>query len=398
MEEVEEVEDDDADARVVIGIVASASASSASSASRREASSSSIDGVWWSTARSRAWVVDGGDADEDGGGTGRGVVGWAWCGRATTVRAAAVSAFSARADEASEVSLSKAQANYVQSLEREIARASPISSEASLADCAYEVATSSATMPLRDRKICALASRAVAAVCETGIDEEDGSLLVALALKSAIERNGDDREIRVVVGYAAVTTYDAETGERRREARARAWVDVEGKIVDACAPGTALCEAARRAGVDYDDESAMVTEFGRETLDASGYAPSIDHSRALVVLGVAVPLGGSIAAASARREAQMTNKGGKRTTSSSSHGLTLRPPPSDVEGAEEAVRRVTYYRERVLDGGMIGIEQFKDASPPEARACFDVVADALVETVASREDRITRVETAECVT
>ena len=85
--------------------------------------------------------------------------------------------------------------------------------------------------------ICALASRAVAAVCETGIDEEDGSLLVALALKSAIERNGDDREIRVVVGYAAVTTYDAETGERRREARARAWVDVEGKIVDACAPG-----------------------------------------------------------------------------------------------------------------------------------------------------------------
>ena len=316
--------------------------------------------------------------------------------RAATV--SAFSAFSARADEASEVSFSKAQANYVQSLEREIARASPISSEASLADCAYAVATSSATMPLRDRKICALASRAVAAVCETGIDEEDGSLLVALALKSAIERNGDDREIRVVVGYAAVTTYDAETGERRREARARAWVDVEGKIVDACAPGTALCEAARRAGVDYDDESAMVTEFGRETLDASGYAPSIDHSRALVVLGVAVPLGGSIAAASARREAQMTNKGGKRTTSSSSHGLTLRPPPSDVEGAEEAVRRVTYYRERVLDGGMIGIEQFKDASPPEARACFDVVADALVETVASREDRITRVETAECVT
>ena len=327
-----------------------------------------------------------------------------WGGRGLGERrrrraAAAVSAFSARADEASETSFSsKAQANYVQSLEREIARASPISSEASLADCAYAVATSSATMPLRDRKICALASRAVAAVCETGIDEEDGSLLVALALKSAIERNGDDREIRVVVGYAAVTTYDAETGERRREARARAWVDVEGKIVDACAPGTALCEAARRAGVDYDDESAMATEFGRETLDASGYAPSIDHSRALVVLGVAVPLGGSVAAASARREAQMTNKGGKRTTSSSSHGLTLRPPPSDVEGAEEAVRRVTYYRERVLDGGMIGIEQFKDASPPEARACFAVVADAVVETVASREDRITRVETAECVT
>ena len=322
-------------------------------------------------------------------------------GRGTRRRAAASAAFSALggapAYEAYEASSSKAKANDVQSLEREIARASPISSEASLADCAYAVATSSATMPLRDRKICALASRAVAAVCETGIDEEDGSLLVALALKSAIERNGDDREIRVVVGYAAVTTYDAETGERRREARARAWVDVEGKLVDACAPGTALCEAARRAGVDYDDESAMVTEFGRDTLDASGYAPSIDHSRALVVLGVAVPLGGSVAAASARREAQMTNKGGKRT-SSSSHGLTLRPPPSDVEGAEEAVRRVTYYRERVLDGGMIGIEQFRDASPPEARACFDVVADAVVETVASREDRITRVETAECVT
>ena len=55
-----------------------------------------------------------------------------WGGRgvgARRRRAAAVSAFSARADEASEVSFSKAQANYVQSLEREIARASPISSE-----------------------------------------------------------------------------------------------------------------------------------------------------------------------------------------------------------------------------------------------------------------------------
>ncbi len=138
-------------------------------------------------------------------------------GRGARRRVAASAAFSAlggaEVDEAYEASSSssKAKANDVQSLEREIARASPISSEASLADCAYAVATSSATMPLRDRKICALASRAVAAVCETGIDEEDGSLLVALALKSAIERNGDDREIRVVVGYAAVTTYDAET-------------------------------------------------------------------------------------------------------------------------------------------------------------------------------------------
>jgi len=268
-------------------------------------------------------------------------------------------------------------------LEREIARASPISHTASLADCAYAVATSSATMRLRDRIICALVARAVDAACESGLsDDEDGSLLIALALKRAIERNGDDREIDIVVGYASVTTYDAETGERRREARARAWVDVGGKIVDACAPGLALCEAARRAGVDYDDEDAMTTEFGRETLRASAYVPSIDHSRALVVLGVAVPTGGSVAAASARRAA--------RRTSSTTHGLTLRPPPMDIDGAEEAVRRARYYRERVLDGGILGIERFKDASPPEARACFDVVADAVVETAVSREERIAR--------
>jgi len=267
-------------------------------------------------------------------------------------------------------------------LAREIARASPISYTASLADCAYAVATSSATMRVRDRKICALVARAIDAACESGLDDEDGSLLVALALKRAIERNGDDREIHIVVGYAAVTTYDADTGERRREARARAWLDVGGKIVDACAPGLALCEAARRAGVDYDDEDAMTTEFGRETLRASAYVPSIDHSRALVVLGVAVPTGGSVAAASARRAARREGGHG--------HGLTLRPPPRDIDGAEEAVRRARYYRERVLDGGMMGIERFKDASPPEARACFDAVADAVVETAVSREERIAR--------
>ena len=270
-------------------------------------------------------------------------------------------------------------------MEREIARASPISHTASLADCAYAVATSSATMRLRDRKICALVARAVDAACESGLDDEDGSLLIALALKRAIERNGDDREIQILVGYAAVTTYDGDTGERRREARARAWLDVGGKIVDACAPGLALCEAARRAGVDYDDEDAMTTEFGRETLRASAYVPSIDHSRALVVLGVAVPTGGSVAAASARRAARCTP-----TPTPTTHGLTLRPPPMDVDGAEEAVRRARYYRERVLDGGMMGIERFKDASPPEARACFDVVADAVVETAVSREERIAR--------
>ena len=164
------------------------------------------------------------------------------------------------ADEASEVSLSKAQANYVQSLEREMrARVADIVRGVAGGLAATKDLRSSAAMPLRDRKICALASRAVAAVCETGIDEEDGSLLVALALKSAIERNGDDREIRAGEWCPAVASVRVLAGERRREARARAWVDVEGKIVDACAPGTALCEAARRAGVDYDDESAMVT-------------------------------------------------------------------------------------------------------------------------------------------
>jgi len=45
---------------------------------------------------------------------------------------------------------------------------------------------------------------------------------------------------------------------------AHAWLEVDGRVLDVCSDGLALCEAARRAGIDYSDEPAMEELFGRD--------------------------------------------------------------------------------------------------------------------------------------
>jgi len=275
----------------------------------------------------------------------------------------------------------------VRDIARDIANATPTSRAHSLADCAYSTATTSATMRLRDRVVCALAATAIEAIVASGMDPGEGgfggasedfrgaeSLLMALALEEAMKRNGDRREVRVVVGYAlCALTEDAS------EATAHAWLEIEGKVLDVCAPGMILCEAARRSGVDYDDRDAMTAQFGAEALLAAGYAPATKERptrhRPLTVLNVAVPIGGSR---------------GVRAKTKPGHGLTLKPPPAGVRGAANAQKRVEFFKSQVLGAGVLGTEKFKDAAPPAARAAYERVVAARVETVRSREDRLER--------
>ena len=275
----------------------------------------------------------------------------------------------------------------VRDIARDIATATPTSRAHSLADCAYATATTSATMRLRDRVACALAATAIEAVVASGMDPAEGgfgsededfrgaeSLLISLALEEAMKRNGDRREVRVRVGYAlCAMTEDAS------EATAHAWLEIEGKVLDVCSPGMILCEAARRSGVDYDDRDAMTAQFGAEALLAAGYAPATKERpmrhRPLTVLNVAVPLGGS-------RGAREKTKPG--------YGLTLKPPPAGVRGAANAQKRVEFFQSQVLAAGVLGIEKFKDAAPPAARAAYERIVAARVETVRSREDRLER--------
>ena len=275
----------------------------------------------------------------------------------------------------------------VRDIARDIATATPTSRAHSLADCAYATATTSATMRLRDRVACALAATAIEAVVASGMDPAIGgfgaededfrgaeSLLISLALEEAMKRNGDRREVRVRVGYAlCAMTEDAS------EATAHAWLEIEGKVLDVCSPGMILCEAARRSGVDYDDRDAMTAQFGAEALLAAGYAPATKERpmrhRPLTVLNVAVPLGGS-------RGAREKTKPG--------YGLTLKPPPAGVRGAANAQKRVEFFQSQVLAAGVLGIEKFKDAAPPAARAAYERIVAARVETVRSREDRLER--------
>ena len=65
---------------------------------------------------------------------------------------------------------------------------------------------------------------------------------------------------------------------------------VDGRVLDVVSDGLALCEAARRAGIDYSDEPAMEEMFGRDVLALGEYTPSA--LRPLTVLNVPVPVGG----------------------------------------------------------------------------------------------------------
>ena len=57
---------------------------------------------------------------------------------------------------------------------------------------------------------------------------------------------------------------------RRRRAAAHCWLEIDGRVLDAAADGMALCDAARRLGVDYSDPERMAERLGTEALRAGG--------------------------------------------------------------------------------------------------------------------------------
>jgi len=194
-------------------------------------------------------------------------------------------------------------------LEREIASAPPSTSREatsvlSLPDAVWKV-TKDVPLSLRDRAACVVAAEAVQTQCDLGLD--GASLVVALAVREALRRNGfDGPGTRVRSGYVS----------RGAIARAHAWLEIDGRVLDVCDDGLALCEAARRAKVDYGDARAMREAFGDDALLAGEYSPK--SRRPLTVLDVKVPVGGV-------------------SMKTSAAGLTLTPPPSNVAGAAEAV-------------------------------------------------------------
>ena len=239
------------------------------------------------------------------------------------------------------------------------------SETSSVADAVYRVGRASATMPLRDRAICSLAAQAVEVTAESCV--EDASLTVSLALKRAIEANAKTAtgEVKVVVGYAPT---------RGGGAAPHAWLEVGGKVLDVCVEGLALAEAARRAGVDYDDEEAMVAQFGEVALRDAAYAPGPRGLRPLTVLNHAVHPGGS--AASERKAA---------------YGLTLNAPPPSVKGAAEAVTKAEYFRRVVAQDDDA---TFLGTMPDRVRATYDAIASIRIETVDSQAARLDALQNA----
>jgi hypothetical protein len=206
-------------------------------------------------------------------------------------------------------------------------------------------------MSLRDRAACAIAAEATQALCDAGLD--GAGLLAVLAVREAMRRNGFDRgdgRVRPVAGFKVFAADEDDPREstapagspnsRRRRAEAHCWLEIDGRVLDVAADGMALCDAARRLGVDYSDPERMAERFGTEALRAGGYAPRA--ARPLVVLGVPVPVGGT-------------------RTRTIAPKLTLETPPERVEGAREAAALVDAYRatleeddRRVAGGGGAG--------------------------------------------
>lgn len=131
---------------------------------------------------------------------------------------------------------------------------------------------------------------------------------------------------------------------------AHAWLEVDGRVLDVVSDGLALCEAARRAGVDYSDAAAMEGMFGRDVLALGEYSPWA--RRPLTVLNVSVPVGGT-------------------ETQTLPRGLTLKTPPPTVRGATESVALVHRYTELLgeVDPGTRVSEM-----PAEVREVYQRVA------------------------
>ena len=276
-------------------------------------------------------------------------------------------------------SSSSASSDVLAALEREVRRSGTASTSpsettpTSLSDAANAVAGRSATMPLRDRVVCALAAECVAVVAETpGMEDAPGH--VCAALREAIRAHEEDearggrssgdgrqrvgREVKLRCGYSP---------SARGGAKAHAWLEIEGgKVVDVCVEGLALAEAARRAGIDYDDEEAMRQRFGEEALTYGAYSPGPESAlRPMTVLNVVVHTAGS-----------------KTTPKKPASGLTLKPPPATVAGAARAVEGVRAVESNVIHG------DWRATAPKEILPGLEAIASARVETVASQEERL----------
>jgi hypothetical protein len=257
----------------------------------------------------------------------------------------------------------------------------------SLSDAASAIAGRSATMPLRDRVVCALAAECVAVVAEwPGMEDAPG--YVCAALREAIRTHeeeraavgaksggaasasaassssssggnlGGGREVKLRCGYSPSV---------RGGAKAHAWLEIEGgKVVDVCVEGLALAEAARRAGIDYDDEEAMRQRFGDEALAYGAYSPGPESAlRPMTVLNVGVHTAGS-----------------RTTPKKPASGLTLKPPPATVAGAAEATERVRAVELNVIHG------DWRATAPKEILPGLEAIASARVETVKSRREKL----------
>lgn len=270
-------------------------------------------------------------------------------------------------------------------LEREVrsAKADASSSadtalQSSLSDAASAIAGRSATMALRDRVVCALAAECVAIVAESpGMEDAPG--YVCAALREAIRTHEEERAKGKGGGASAASSSSSGGGARevklrcgyspsaRGGAKAHAWLEIEGgKVVDVCVEGLALAEAARRAGIDYDDEEAMRQRFGDEALTYGAYSPGPESAlRPMTVLNVGVHTAGS-----------------KTTPKKPASGLTLKPPPATVAGAAQATERVRAMELNVVHG------DWRATAPKEILPGLEAIASARVETVKSRREKL----------
>ena len=153
-------------------------------------------------------------------------------------------------------------------------------------------------------------------------------------------------------------------------------------MLDVCADGLALCEAARRASVDYSDVDAMRARFGGDALRLGGHVP--EARPPLTVLNVPVPVGGT-------------------RTKTVPVRLTLRDPPASVPGAARATRVVAEYRAALRACAGTGadaasaeraVQELVDEMPREVKAVFDRVAGVRLDVVGDEKARVSRLREA----
>ena len=231
-------------------------------------------------------------------------------------------------------------------------------------------------LSLRDRAACAVAAEATQALCEAGLD--GAGLAVTLAILEALRRNGiidgftaddDAGDANATEGTTTNKTVRARAGYRAGDVAAdgepcravpHAWLELEGRVLDICTDGLALCEAARRASVDYSDADAMRARFGGDALRLGSHAP--DARPPLTVLNVPVPVGGT-------------------RTMTVPVRLTLRDPPASVPGAARAVQTAAGCRTRCGRARRTGRRRAGGRDALRGQAVFRRVASAKLDVV-----------------